>query len=99
MALRVKVSARATFQTRRAADWWLRKRSAAPSAVAKDVCESIALLAEQPGIGAQYDGARAAGVRRVFFGRIGCFLYCRVVSETLDGLALWHASRGEQPRV
>ena len=99
MALRVKVSARAALQTRRAADWWLRNRLAAPGAVAKDVGESIALLAEQPGIGAQYEGARAAGVRRLYLGRIGYFLYYRAEGGTLEVLALWHASRGEQPRV
>ena len=56
MVLRVKISARAASQTRRAADWWLHNRPASPGAVAKDVGESIALLAEQPGIGAKYEG-------------------------------------------
>jgi plasmid stabilization system protein ParE len=99
MALHVKVSARAAAQTRRAADWWLHNRQAAPGAVANDIRESIALLAEQPGIGAKYEGARTPGVRRLFLGRIGYFLYYRVDGETLEVLALWHASRGEQPRV
>ena len=99
MALRVKISARAASQTRRAADWWLHKRPAAPGAVAKDVGESIALLAEQPGIGAKYEGARMPGVRRLFLSRIGYFLYYRAESGTLEVLALWHASRAEQPRI
>lgn len=99
MALRVKISARAASQTRRAADWWLHNRPAAPGAVAKDVGESIALLAEQPGIGAKYEGARTPGVRRLFLSRIGYFLYYRAESGTLEVLALWHASRGEQPRI
>lgn len=99
MALRVKISARAAVQTRRAAEWWLQNRPAAPGAVAKDIGESIALLAEQPGIGAKYEGARTPGVRRLFLGRIGYFLYYRVSDETLEVLALWHASRGVQPHV
>jgi plasmid stabilization system protein ParE len=99
MALRVKISAQEAAQTRRAADWWLHNRSAAPGAVAKDVGESIALLAEQSGIGAKYEGARTPGVRRLFLGRIGYFLYYRVHDGTLEVLALWHASRGEQPHV
>jgi plasmid stabilization system protein ParE len=99
MALRVKISARAAAQTRRAADWWLQNRPAAPGAVAKDVGESVALLAEQPGIGAKYEGARTPDVRRLFLGRIGYFVYYRVNGGTLEVLALWHASRGEQPRV
>jgi plasmid stabilization system protein ParE len=99
MALRVKISARAAMQTRRAAEWWQQNRPAAPGAVARDIGESVALLAEQPGIGAKYEGARTPGVRRLFLGRIGYFLYYRVSDETLEVLALWHASRGEQPRV
>lgn len=99
MALRVKISARAASQIRRAADWWLRNRPAAPGAVAKDVGESIALLAEQPGIGAKYEGARTPDVRRLFLSRIGYFVYYRTETGTLEVLALWHASRGEQPRV
>lgn len=99
MALRVQISARAASHTRRAAAWWLQNRPAAPGAVAKDIGESIALLAEQPGIGAKYEGARTPGVRRLFLARIGYFLYYRVTDETLDVLALWHTSRGEQPRV
>jgi plasmid stabilization system protein ParE len=99
MALRVKISARAAMQTRRAAEWWQQNRPAAPGAIARDIGESVALLAEQPGIGAKYEGARTPGVRRLFLGRIGYFLYYRVSDETLEVLALWHASRGEQPRI
>ena len=99
MALRVKISARAAMQTRRAAEWWHQNRPAAPGAVARDIGESVALLAEQPGIGAKYEGARTPDVRRLFLGRIGYFLYYRVSDEALEVLALWHASREEQPRV
>jgi plasmid stabilization system protein ParE len=98
MALRVKISARAAMQTRRAAEWWQQNRPAAPGAIARDIGEYVALLA-QPGIGAKYEGARTPGVRRLFLGRIGYFLYYRVSDETLEVLALWHASRGEQPRI
>jgi plasmid stabilization system protein ParE len=99
MPLRVKISARAALQIRRAAEWWVQNRPAAPGAVAKDIGESVVLLAEQPGIGAKYEGARTSGVRRLFLGRIGYFVYYKVNGETLEVLALWHASRGEQPHV
>ena len=99
MALRVRISARAASQTRRAADWWLHNRPAAPGAVANDVGESSALLAEQPGLGAPYEGARTPGVRRLYLGRIGYFLYYRVAEDTLEVLALWHARRASQPRL
>jgi len=97
--LRVKVSARAAAQVRQAAAWWAHNRAAAPGAVAKDVGESLALLAEQPDIGAKYEGDRTSGVRRLFLGRIGYFVYYRATNDTLEVLALWHASRGSQPRV
>ena len=99
MALRVKISARAASHTRRAAEWWAANRPDAPDAVRKDVGESVALLAEQPGIGSKYEGARAPGVRRLYLGRIGYFLYYRATDDTLEVLALWHASREMQPSL
>jgi len=60
MALRVKSSARAGSQIRRAAQWWLENRPAAPGAIAEDISESLALLAEQPGAQALARAAREA---------------------------------------
>jgi plasmid stabilization system protein ParE len=99
MPLRAKISLRAASQIKRAAIWWAQNRPAAPGAVAKDVGESVALLTEHPGIGAGYEGARTPTVRRLFLSRIGYFLYYKVKGETLEVLALWHASRDHQPRV
>lgn len=97
MTLRVKVAAKAAAQIRRAAAWWAENRPAAPGAVAKDVGDSIMLLAEQPGIGTLYEGARTPAVRRLFLRRIGHFLYYRAAGDTLEVLALWHARRETQP--
>ena len=97
MALRIKISARAASQVRKAAEWWAQNRSAAPNAVGADFGEAVALLAEQPGIGARFEGARAPGVRRLFLGRIGYFIYYKAENGTLQVLALWHASREHQP--
>lgn len=99
MALSVRISARAASQIRHAAQWWLENRPAAPGAIAHDVRESIALLAEQPGIGSKCSGARAVGVRRLYLGRIGYFLYYRASGDALDVLAFWHARRGRQPKL
>ena len=99
MALRVKISARAASQVRRAAEWWLENRASAPGAIGKDVGESIALLTEQPGIGSKYSGARTSGVRRLYLGRIGYFLYYRVSDDALEVLAFWHGRRGRQPKL
>lgn len=97
MALRIKISLRAANQVRTAAEWWAQNRPAAPGAVGADFGEAVTLLAEQPGIGARYEGSRAPGVRRLFLGRIGYFIYYRAENDTLHVLALWHASREHQP--
>jgi plasmid stabilization system protein ParE len=97
MALRIKISLRAASQVRKAAEWWAQNRPAAPGAIGVDFGEAVALLAEQPGIGAKYDGARTPGVRRLFLGRVGYFIYYKAENGTLHVLALWHASREHQP--
>lgn len=99
MALRVKVSARAASQIRRAAEWWAENRPAAPGAVRIDIGEVLALLAEQPGIGALFEAARTKGVRRLLVGRIRYFIYYRATKDTLEVIAVWHVSRSKQPSV
>jgi plasmid stabilization system protein ParE len=97
MARRVKIAARAADQIRRAAEWWLLNRPAAPGAIEMDFGEAVALLARQPGIGAKYDGSRTPGVRRLFLSRVGYFIYYKADVDTLHVLAFWHASRKNQP--
>jgi plasmid stabilization system protein ParE len=97
MSLRVKISARAASQVRTAAEWWAVNRPSAPGAIAADFGESVALLAEQPGIGAKYEGARAPGVRRLYLSRVGYFVYYRADGGNLLVLAFWHSRRGHQP--
>lgn len=96
MALRVKISARAANQVRTAVEWWVANRPSAPDAVGADIGEAIALLSEQPNIGAKYEGSRTAGVRRLFLSRLGYFIYYKVEGDSLQVLAFWHASRGRQ---
>jgi plasmid stabilization system protein ParE len=97
MPLRIKISASAAAQVRKAAQWWVENRSAAPGAITTDFGESVALLAEQPGIGAKYEGTRTPGVRRLFLSRVGYFIYYKADDGTLKVLAFWHASREHQP--
>ena len=99
MTLRVKISARAALQIRRAAEWWAENRLAAPGDVRTDIRDALALLAQQPGFGTAYKGARAPGVRRVLVGRIRYFIYYRASSDTLEVLAVWHVSRGKRPSL
>ncbi len=97
MTLRVKISARAASHVRRIAEWWAEHRPAAPGAVRTDIGDALALLAEQPGIGAVHEGGRTQGVRRLLVGRIRYFIYYRATHDTLEVLAVWHVSRGKQP--
>jgi plasmid stabilization system protein ParE len=97
MALRIKISARASRQVQTAAAWWEQNRPAAPGAIGADFGESVALLTEQPGIGAKYEGARTPGVRRLYLSRVRYFIYYKVEEGVLHVLAFWHASREHQP--
>jgi plasmid stabilization system protein ParE len=97
MALRVKISARAAGEVRKAAAWWLLNRPAAMGAVATDFTEAVALLAEQPGIGAKYIGSKTPGVRRLFLSRVKYFIYYRADEQSLNVVAFWHSSREPQP--
>jgi plasmid stabilization system protein ParE len=99
MALRIKIAVRAASQVRKAAEWWEENRVSARGAIGADFREAVALLAEQPGIGAKYEGARTPGVRRLFLGRVGYFVYYKVAGASLYILAFWHSSRERQPSV
>lgn len=99
MALRVRIAARAANQVREASEWWSVNRPNAPNAIAADFGEAVALLAEQPGIGANYKGSRTVGVRRLFLSRVGYFIYYKAEDDFLHVLAFWHASRELQPSL
>lgn len=99
MTLRVRISARAAAQIRKAAAWWADNRPAAPGAVRIDIADALVLLAQQPGIGATHEGARTKGVRRLLVGRIQYFIYYQVTPDSLEVLAVWHSSRGKQPSL
>lgn len=99
MTLRVRVSARAAKHIAAAAQWWAEHRLAAPGAIRSDIAQSLALLAEQPGIGTEYRGTRLPGVRRLLVGRIRYFIYYRITHDTVDVLAVWHVSRGKLPAL
>lgn len=98
MPLSVKISARAAREVREAAEWWQVNRPAAPGAIGKDFREAVALLAEQPGIGAKYSGSRLPFVRRLYLSRVRYFIYYAADADALKVLAFWHASR-EAPSV
>lgn len=50
MALRIKISAQAAKEVRKAVEWWAANRPAAPGAVGSDFGACVALLADQPSL-------------------------------------------------
>lgn len=99
MALKVDISPRAAREIRRADTWWATNRPAAPGAITAEFEDAVSLLAEHPGIGVPYDGARTRGVRRLYLSTVGYFLYYRSDGTSLYILAFWHAKRMSQPRL
>ncbi len=99
MPLPIRISPRAAREVKEAADWWHANRPAAPGAIGKDFGEAVALLAEQPGIGAKYVGSRFSSVRRLYLSRVRYFIYYSADEDALKVLAFWHASRESQPRL
>lgn len=95
--MRVIVTPRAQRQLSAALQWWLEHREKAPEAFSEDTARAFSAIAEQPLLGEGVPGTR--GVRRFFLRRIGYFIYYRVVGETIQVLALWHASRGSRPKL
>jgi plasmid stabilization system protein ParE len=89
----VEVTPRAAAQLERAARWWTENRPAAPGAIADDFEEAMALLAQQPGVGARSASPRYPDLRRLFLSRVRYHIYYRVVPGKVVVLAFWHASR------
>jgi len=101
LAYRVRIADRAQRQINKAGDWWLRNRSKAPFAFADDFDSALDLLETLPGAGESVPHQRIRGLRRLFISRVRYFLYYTIdeSSELIQVLALWHASRGQAPRL
>jgi hypothetical protein len=81
--------------------WWIKNRLKAPDAFSKDLGKVLDLIVFQPGIGGPVQSTRVRGVRRVYLGRTGHYLYYRMKSQPpcIEVLALWHTRRGRAPRL
>lgn len=99
MALGVRIKPRAQREIERAAQWWAENRLAAPGAVRKDVEAALALLIEEPGIGARVEMPRFDVIRRLYLPRINYFIYYRVRSTYLEVVAFWHSRRETGPSL
>jgi len=84
---------------RAARDWWRRSRRESPELFADELSLALALLAEQPGIGAPLHDAAFPGIRRHLIGWSRYHVYYRADDDegAVFVVAIWHASRGTAP--
>ncbi|MEO8158450.1 MAG: type II toxin-antitoxin system RelE/ParE family toxin [Betaproteobacteria bacterium] len=95
--LAVEVTPRAAIQLAAAATWWVKNRPSAPHAIRVDFQEAIALLTNQPGVGARSSTGRYPELRRLYLSRVQYHIYYQVLDGKLVVVAFWHASRGSGP--
>ena len=95
--LAVEVTPRAAIQLAEAATWWVKNRPSAPDAIRVDFQEAIALLTNQPGVGARSSTERYPELRRLYLSRVQYHIYYQVLDGKLVVVAFWHASRGSGP--
>ena len=97
--LPVRIVSSAARAIAEAAEWWVANRPKAPDAFVTDLESALKLIASHPGIGARARNAKLENVRRVHLARVHYHLYYRVTSEpSIEVLALWHTSRGTDPK-
>ncbi len=99
MTVRLRISARAVAEIERADAWWRENRQSAPGALRQELKAAFELLLQQPGIGSRIISDRVTATRRLHLERIGYFVYYRLTNDELAVLSVWHARRGQLPRV
>ena len=101
MSYKLRLSAKARRHIRAAADWWLANRSKAPEAFADDLEDAFLLISSFPAVGQRVPHTRLPQLRRPYLARVRYHLYyvASDETETVEILALWHASRGEVPSL
>lgn len=75
-------------------------RPDSPDALIVDLENTLKLIASYPGVGARARNTTLKGVRPVHLARVHYHLYYRLnTNQSLDVLALWHTSRGDDPKL
>ena len=96
----VELTAQAARQLAEVREWWRAHRDKAPHAIDDDVGALLRLLEGQPElVGRALE--QWPTVRRVHLRRVRYYAYFRIVDdgESVQVLALWHASRGDEPTL
>lgn len=97
MALPLSVAPAAAEQISEALTWWELNRPASPDLLYEELQHAFQLIVGQPGIGIPGVDKGFEGVRRINLRGSRYQLYYQVPDDTVEVLALWHASRGEPP--
>lgn len=97
---RVRIVSSAARAIADAADWWRTNRPDLQDAFITDLENTLKLIASYPGVGARARNTTLKGVRRVHLARVHYHLYYRInANQSIDVLALWHSSRGDNPKL
>lgn len=100
-AWRCAISATAARQIEEAASWWARNRVAAPGRFVTELAACLKQLREAPGLGSPYWHPDLPGLRRRLLAvtRYHVYYTQRPETRTVVVHAVWHAARGELPRL
>ena len=97
LLIRVTATARRHIVT--ISEWWIANRPDAPAAFVDEFDIALARLAASPFAGSIYPAGRPHEVRRVLLARSGYHVYYSVTASTILIRAVWHAARGQGPRL
>ena len=98
---RLRVAPQAAQHLRTIIAWWREHRPAAPQLFAVEVADALELLVATPTLGVQYMVRGGRPIRRLLLPRSRYHVYFTYDErdDLLDIRAVWHASRGDGPRL
>ncbi len=77
--------------------WWRENREKSPDLLVTEFVEAIALLRENPKLGAEYQNDELEDAKRYLLRRTRFHVYYVVRDDTLVVAAVWSAIRGHGP--
>ncbi|MGA7614283.1 MAG: type II toxin-antitoxin system RelE/ParE family toxin [Thermoanaerobaculia bacterium] len=99
MIEQVTFAPRAARQTWRALEWWNQNRPEAPTLLEQEISAAVEMLRRHPSIGQVVHGRRSGQVQRLILRHTGYWLYYQITPHGVEIVALWHHSRGREPRL
>jgi plasmid stabilization system protein ParE len=98
--VRIRVSARAQREADRADAWWRANRPDTADLFTHELLRVLALLRDNPNLGALYDAEHFEGpVRRILMKKTKCHVYHGRLGDEAIILAVWGAQRERGPKL